>query len=553
MEKKDNEERKLKKAYIIYILEILRKYTDEKNPLSQVEIMNLLEQDYEVSIERKAVKANLVALDKMGLPVCFVEGPVRNGEPLITGAYYDTSVNNIEDSELKMLIDSVLCSKFINAKQADQIVEWLKNQGSLSFKKYVSQTTFKSSEYGRHVHEGTLFMNIEDIQNAIDRNRKISFDYNDFNELGRIEVTKEDVVVSPYYTVVSNSQYYLICNVDGTDELSNFRMDKISNIYVLDDARTEMRVIDPSFDMQKYLLTSTYMFAGKDRRVKLRIKTSCFSDLFDYFGDFNIVKAESDEEYAVVNLRANLEGMYFWALQYGANVEILEPQELRDKLRETVASMTNKYSITDDDKYSVAVSEAKKEIKDNGMRFLRPVRTLKLAGISLKKKRDHLDIEDLYSLSVGYNDITDYSFINRYDSLRQLAIKDISALEGLDINLPKLVYISIGDRSSVWDDREQHIANLDFLKNCKALRSVDIERVEIDNLDALYELPELVEVLGLQDKTKLDLSKFSREYEYEEHRRSGEYRLVLSDRVKTRKEIRAKKEAVRTKNKKPEG
>lgn len=51
-----------KKMLIMNILDILKKYTDENHRLSQKEIMDILEQEYDMKAERKAIKRNLMNL-----------------------------------------------------------------------------------------------------------------------------------------------------------------------------------------------------------------------------------------------------------------------------------------------------------------------------------------------------------------------------------------------------------------------------------------------------------------------------------------------------------
>ena len=48
-----------KKLVILYILDILQKYTDEEHRLSQKEIQDILNREYEMTVDRKAVKRNL--------------------------------------------------------------------------------------------------------------------------------------------------------------------------------------------------------------------------------------------------------------------------------------------------------------------------------------------------------------------------------------------------------------------------------------------------------------------------------------------------------------
>ena len=49
-----------KKLLIINILDILRKYTDENHRLSQKEIVEILNSKYNMEVNRKTVKRNLI-------------------------------------------------------------------------------------------------------------------------------------------------------------------------------------------------------------------------------------------------------------------------------------------------------------------------------------------------------------------------------------------------------------------------------------------------------------------------------------------------------------
>ena len=48
-----------KKMMNMYIYDILRRNTDAEHPMAQREIQKRLESDYDMSVDRKAVKANL--------------------------------------------------------------------------------------------------------------------------------------------------------------------------------------------------------------------------------------------------------------------------------------------------------------------------------------------------------------------------------------------------------------------------------------------------------------------------------------------------------------
>ena len=56
-----------KKMLIMNILDILKKYTDENHRLSQKEIADILKSEYDMTVDRKAVKRNLMNLIDFGI------------------------------------------------------------------------------------------------------------------------------------------------------------------------------------------------------------------------------------------------------------------------------------------------------------------------------------------------------------------------------------------------------------------------------------------------------------------------------------------------------
>ena len=66
-----------KKLLILYILDILQKYTDEEHRLSQKEIQDILKKEYEMPVDRKAIKRNLLNLIEYGLSLIHISEPTR--------------------------------------------------------------------------------------------------------------------------------------------------------------------------------------------------------------------------------------------------------------------------------------------------------------------------------------------------------------------------------------------------------------------------------------------------------------------------------------------
>lgn len=65
--------------------------------------------------------------------------------------------------------------------------------------------------------------------------------------------------------------------------------------------------------------------------------------LVDWFGkDFRILR-ENENEF-IISVKCNEQAMMFWAMQYGKYAFVLEPESLRDKIRENVEYMYRQYT-----------------------------------------------------------------------------------------------------------------------------------------------------------------------------------------------------------------
>ena len=114
-----------KKMLNMLILEILQKYSDENHALTQQEIIRLLQQNYAMECDRRSVKNNILSLQEMGYDISMEKG-------------YRLMSRDFDDSELRILIDSVLFSRSISTRQAKGLIEKLRNLGSNYFNAKVS-------------------------------------------------------------------------------------------------------------------------------------------------------------------------------------------------------------------------------------------------------------------------------------------------------------------------------------------------------------------------------------------------------------------------------
>ena len=145
--------------------------------------------------------------------------------------------------------------------------------------------------------------------------------------------------------MANNGRYYLIGNYDKYDDIAHFRFDKMTCVTILPDHVKDQRLVkgmEKGLNLPKHMAEHVYMFSGDSVRVRMRVETSLMTELIDWFGkDFwisNIQDGQMD-----VALTINEEAMFYWALQYGPYVEVLEPESLRERLKSSIDAMNVKY------------------------------------------------------------------------------------------------------------------------------------------------------------------------------------------------------------------
>lgn len=338
-----------KKMLIINIFDILKRYSDEEHRLSQKDILGILEKEYSMKADRKAIKRNLMNLIEFGYNIEYSETVRTNKkgeeETLYSGWYL---VRDFSDSELGLLIAGLLFSKQIPYNQCKELIEKLKG---------LSNTYFDAKV--RHIRNlpenmpvnNQLFFTIEVLDEAISDGRQVSFTYNEYgtdkklyprqNSDGKVR----EYVINPYQIVATNGRYYLICNNDKYDEVSNYRLDRITNIRLLKNPCKPMKMVaglEKGLDLPKHMAESIYMFAGGGIPVKFRANKYLVGQIVDWFGRDAKFLNETDDK-VDVQVTVNEQAMIFWALQYGEHMKILEPAGLRKKVKNKGIMITENY------------------------------------------------------------------------------------------------------------------------------------------------------------------------------------------------------------------
>ena len=316
------------------ILDILRRYSDADHRLSQKDIIDILQTEYEMVADRKAIKRNLMNLIDFGYNLEFSESVRRNKDGEEEVIYSDWYLErDFSDAELRLLIDSLLFSKHIPYSQCKELIEKIEGLSNRYFKSKVRHVRNLPVDQPQNAE---LFYTIEILDEAIEKNRQVVFHYGDYGTDKNLHLRERkdgkprEYLVNPYQMVATNGRYYLIANVERHDNISHYRVDHIRDIEITNTpAKPQRKVegLENGLDLPKHMAEHVYMFAGESQRVIMRTTPGMAGELIDWFGS-GVTFSDETETSVIAHVTANLQAMRFWALQYAPYVTVLAPQSL---------------------------------------------------------------------------------------------------------------------------------------------------------------------------------------------------------------------------------
>ena len=232
-----------KKMIPLLLLRILWIHADKDHMISMEYICDRLEDEFESERRmgrpalRKLVSSNIRQLNLFfhetqwclneGEELQICEKAIANPEQ--PGGYIKVYCLNdrlFSDTEIRMLH----ASKYFGS--------WFE------YVKY--RETFKRCQCER------LFQYLMEIGKAIKKIRKITFRYRKNGKLSDRVYT-----VTPYFLVISGGWYYLICNTDGKDNLSHYRIDRMLQVVMhpMEQGKcmSQLEGIDSSFEILRYM------------------------------------------------------------------------------------------------------------------------------------------------------------------------------------------------------------------------------------------------------------------------------------------------------------
>ena len=322
---------------IIYVLNVLEKYSSKQHRLKQEQIVELIQQDYDVSLNRKAVAHCIQCLEELFSADSSRRKIIRDGRK---GVYL---IRAFEDGALKVLIDSARTSRHIPPDETQHIVSALKSLGTPDFQKSHAAPIYK----GKKSKQLKIFEMLDKLEEYAKRDIQIEIDYSTYNVDKNLVDTKWHKV-SPYRVVLHSGNYYLICFDEGHKTFASYRVDKIKDVEELKDPKTPIESIgDAYYHTEKnFDLLAILPFMATDELVAVDFyiphDDKSVNQVVDWFGD-GVVFSDLGTHYSV-RLKSSLFAMEQWASLYLDMVTITGPPALVDRMKSRIDNAQQRYN-----------------------------------------------------------------------------------------------------------------------------------------------------------------------------------------------------------------
>ena len=326
MPKSENQKQK-----ILFVMDYLQRHSHKDHPVKTSEIIRMLKENG-ISADRKSIYSDIEALIGYGLDIVSIKGR--------DGGYYIASPKDFEFSELKLLVDAVLSSKYLTEKKSRQLVKKLCDLCATDKDAELMSRNVMVSGRIKSMNE-SIYYNIDCIQDAIQRNRQITFRYFDWNIRAERQYREKEYLASPYGLCQDNENCYLLA-YSTRHGITSYRVDRMDDIVCTD----EPRLPCPELSGKAFVSHANrlfQMYSGDAVGVKLRFHKSLANVVIDRFGK-DIMLIPDGEDHFNFTVQVAISPMFLsWVIGFGDKAQVLYPQSVVDQCKQLCEQVLSQY------------------------------------------------------------------------------------------------------------------------------------------------------------------------------------------------------------------
>ncbi len=328
--------KELNKIKLLFLHDIFTRQTDSQHVYSANELCDLL-LDYGISCERKSIYSDIDALKEYGMDIVNVRTPKRG---------YYLNERKFDIAEVRLLIDAVQAAKFISSRKTKALIYKIGSMLSEYQEEELREQIYVDSSFKSEKED--LYDIIKTLDSAIQKSKQVMITYSKRKLENRYLKKSEGktFLINPYSLLWSNDHYYLVCNNDKYNNLMHLRLDRISDIVLLDSTAKHFSKVSKytdKFDTADYSNRLFNMYTGDPGQIELICDNRIIDDILEKFGEEIPIKIYDDNHFL---FKADVElsnGLVSWIMQYGAEIKVVSPKVLSDALKEKARDILSLY------------------------------------------------------------------------------------------------------------------------------------------------------------------------------------------------------------------
>jgi len=176
-----------------------------------------------------------------------------------------------------------------------------------------------------------------------------------YDDKKKLTPTGRKLVISPDFIISDNGKYYVIgCFENENDDDKNLaiiRIDLMSNLKILKIKSTSLFNIPSLRQISEEKFKTCHLNMSYDEPIFVEMKITKkikgsndvnYTFIHDSFGDdYTVIKKEEDGD--IVRVRCSKYAIVNWAVQYGDFVEVLNPPEIVERIKNKIEMLKGIY------------------------------------------------------------------------------------------------------------------------------------------------------------------------------------------------------------------
>lgn len=333
----------------LLVLQILLKYTDDKNPLTIKEIQDILNEDYHIKADVHSIGRDIKELQR--LYSADEEMYIEKGERLPYKIEYDASGKRgykvtkrpCSFSDLQLLVECIHSSRFISKAQESRLLNVINEFCSIEQGNALNNDVFLVDRV--KINNSAVIEYIQKINEAIKEHHKIAFKYMKYTLQNRSQQTPRRngtlYTVSPFKVLINEGNFYLLAY--NGKQITTYRIDRMESVTKTKELREGIELFE-QMNMQDFTKRVFSMFGGEEKRVTIRFTNDLLDVVVDRFGAHGAMYMPDDNNHFKIHVNVEVSNMFYsWVCGFRKKATILNPPEVVDAFKTFLADINQRY------------------------------------------------------------------------------------------------------------------------------------------------------------------------------------------------------------------